>query len=309
MALSLRQTEKESSGMQTFSQIRCLALMAVGAVFLFAGAPQMTAAVRRGGPAGQGQGEPQHAKVELIAESPAATGAAKTIWTGVLFHLDTGWHIYWQNAGDSGTPPKIEWQLPAGYRAGAIRWPTPVRLGHGSIVDYGYEGEVLLMAPIERGPAAQPQAGAQNDPVSISALVKYVVCSDVCIPGRAHPTLSLAHADSPADAANWPAIFRRTRAQLPRPAPASWKASAQAEKDDFVLSVHTGTPVKGAMFLPLDVNQIENSAPQAFTSASNGFRLTLRKSEQLSTPVTTLQGLVVLGPGQAFQVSAPVAAR
>lgn len=297
--------------MPTFSQSCCVALTKMAALFVMVGALQTAAAAVRGANAhAEAQAEKPHAKVELIADWPAASGAGKTIWTGVLFDLDPGWHIYWQNAGDSGTPPKINWQLPAGYRAGGIRWPTPVRLSHGSIVDYGYEGEVLLMAPIERDRALQQQAGAQNGAAAISADVRYVVCSDVCIPGRAHPNLSLlANADRPADAAKWRDIFRRTRAQLPRPEPASWNISAQSQKDDFVLSVHAARAVKGATFYPLDANEIENSAPQLFTPTPDGFRLRLRKSEQLSTSVTALKGLLVLGPGQAFQVSAPVAAR
>ena len=30
----------------------------------------------------------------------------------MLFDLEKGWHIYWVNPGDSGEPPKIQWQLP-----------------------------------------------------------------------------------------------------------------------------------------------------------------------------------------------------
>jgi DsbC/DsbD-like thiol-disulfide interchange protein len=295
--------------MQTFSQSYCVRLRKMAALFAVAGVLQTAAgAVRGTNASAQDQAEKPHAKVELIADWPAALGAGKTIWTGVLFDLDPGWHIYWQNAGDSGTPPKINWQLPAGYRVGEIRWPTPVRLSHGSIVDYGYEGEVLLMAPVERNQAPLQQAGTGNDAATISADVRYVVCSDVCIPGRAHPNLLLlANAHRPADAAKWPDIFRRTRARLPRPEPASWNISAQSRKDDFVLFVRARTAVKGATFYPLDADEIENSAPQEFTSTSDGFRLRLRKSEQLSSRVTALKGLLVLGAGQAFQVSAPVA--
>lgn len=297
--------------MQTFSKTCCIALRRLAALFALAGALQVaTAAMRCANPSGEGQGETPHAKVELIADRPGALRADQMMWTGILFDLDPGWHIYWENAGDSGTPPKINWRLPDGYRAGAVRWPTPVRLGHGSIVDYGYQGEVLLMVPIERDGARQQQAGGRNDAATISAEVKYVVCSDICIPGRAHLNLPLrTNADWLTNAAKWRDIFKRTRARLPRPEPASWKISAQSWEDDFVLSVQTGTVVRGAMFFPLDADEIENSAPQAFTPTSEGFRLRLRKSEQLATPVTTLKGLLVVGPGQAFQVSASVATR
>ena len=94
-----------------------------------------------------------HLKVELIAEQ-ATSPAGQSLWVGLMFRLDQGWHIYWQNPGDSGEPPKIQWELPTGFVAGSIRWPQPIRLGSGSIADYGYEGQLLLMAPIE-GPSTR----------------------------------------------------------------------------------------------------------------------------------------------------------
>jgi DsbC/DsbD-like thiol-disulfide interchange protein len=256
------------------------------------------------------QGKPSHAGIELIADQ--ATTSSKAIWVGVLFHLDPGWHVYWENAGDSGTPPKIDWQLPAPYHAGAIRWPVPVRLGHGSVVDYGYEGEVLLMAPIEPASAPPEKAGSpQNGMVAISADVKYVVCSDVCIPGKTHPRLLLSFRSDGANSplARWHTIFERTRAQLPKAAPGAWKISAASEKNDFVLSARTGTPIKTATFFPVDADEIENSAPQAFRSTSDGFQLTLPKSNQLTKPISTLRGLVVVGFERAFEVAAPVTTR
>lgn len=238
-----------------------------------------------------------HAKVEFIAEQPSIR-PGKQFWIGVLFHLDQGWHIYWQNPGDSGEPPKIQWQVPSGFTVGQIYWPPPVRLGSGSVVDYGYEGSVLLMAPVvpssDAGPALMPK---------ISAEVKYIVCREICVPGNAHLTLwfPLAH-----DASQLHALFEQARHEFPKPAPAAWKVSAQSDSDDFTLSVRTDSHVEGATFFPLVPGQIENSAPQDFASTGNGFRLTLRRSDQLTKPITVLRGLVVLGPRRAFEVAAPV---
>jgi DsbC/DsbD-like thiol-disulfide interchange protein len=244
---------------------------------------------------------PSHAKIELIADEAAPSKT--TTWVGLLFRLDPGWHIYWQNAGDSGTPPKVAWQIPAGYRAGTIRWPQPMRLGSGSVIDYGYEDQVLLMVPIER--AANSAAAT----VPIAADVKYVVCREVCIPGKAHLTLSLpvGGGDPPPEAAQRHAIFQSTRSQLPKAAPASWEVSATADKDHLILSVQGAPPIKSAMFFPLEPAQIENSATQGFVSTGDGFRLTLQKSDQLVQPIPTLRGLIVFGAGKAFEIAAPVA--
>ena len=241
-----------------------------------------------------------HLKVELISEQ-ATSAQGQPLWVGLLFRLEPGWHIYWQNPGDSGEPPKVQWNLPTGFVAGSIRWPQPIRLGGGSVVDYGYEGQVLLMAPIQ-GPSSRNATPLPN----LSADVKYIVCRDVCIPGKAHIPLS---GPAGGDWAAWHALFEQTRAQLPKPAPASWKVAAVSDKQHFILSVQARSQVADASFFPLEPSQIDNSSPQEFAPTHNGFRLTLKKSDQLTKPITNLRGLIVLGPGRAVEVSAPIVSR
>jgi DsbC/DsbD-like thiol-disulfide interchange protein len=252
-----------------------------------------------------------HAKIELISD-PSSHLPNGPIWAGLLFRLDPGWHIYWHNAGDSGEPPKVQWQLPLGFTAGSIRWPTPTRLGNGSIVDYGFEGEVLLMAPI-----GLPQ-NSNLASVPVSADVKYVVCREICIPGKAHLTLSIPLGDDTASQTRdiWRERFRNTRARLPRPAPAAWRIAAKADKNHIVLSVKSGTRVSNATFFPDEPGVIENSAPQDFAAEADGFRLTLQKSQQLLKPVAVLKGLLVIGSDGgsdqgtgAYQIAAPVSQR
>jgi DsbC/DsbD-like thiol-disulfide interchange protein len=239
-----------------------------------------------------------HAKVELIAEQ-STIPPGTPIWVGLNFQLDSGWHIYWQNAGDSGEPPKVQWILPPGFKAGAIRWPTPKRLGSGSIIDYGYEGQVLLMVPIE-----SPAASASKALPNISADVKYIVCREICVPGKAHLGLSLP---GPADSSARHALFAQTRATLPKPLPPDWQPHATSDNDHFYLHVQTGSPQRAAAFFPLVPGDIENSAPQKFESLADGFRLTLKKSDQLTAPVHSLKGLLVLGDGKAYEIAARVA--
>ncbi len=239
-----------------------------------------------------------HIKLELISEQATAS-PGQPLWVGVLFRLEPGWHIYWQNPGDSGEPPKIQWELPPGFTAGPILWPQPIRLGSGSVIDYGYEKQALLMAPIE-GTSGHNATSIPR----LSADVKYIVCREMCIPGKAH--LTLATPAGAADWAAWRALFQQTRAQFPKPMPAGWKVTAVADKEHFILTVQARPQVSSASFFPLDPSQIDNSSVQDFAPTRTGFRLTLKKSDQLTKPVAILRGLIVLGPRRAFQVAAPL---
>lgn len=241
-----------------------------------------------------------HVKIELISDHAMAR-AETSFRVGLLFRLDPGWHIYWQNPGDAGEPPRVQWELPRGFTSGPILWPQPVRFGTGSVVDYGYENQVLLMASIQ--PAHSPEGSTE----AIGANVKYIVCREICIPGRAHVTL--ASPSSPQQSSAWRQLFEQTGAQIPRAAPAKWKLSAKAAPEYFDLFVRTASKVDAVTFVPLESGQIDNSAPQGFASTADGFRLKLMKSDQLIKPVATLKGLLVLGPGQAFEIAVPVAPR
>ena len=51
------------------------------------------------------------ARVKLVG-AVSAIQAGVPFDVAVQFDIDKGWHIYWQNAGESGQPPKIKWNLP-----------------------------------------------------------------------------------------------------------------------------------------------------------------------------------------------------
>ena len=243
-----------------------------------------------------------HAKVSLIAENNSLQ-AGQTAWVGVLFDLEKGWHIYWVNPGDSGERPKIQWQLPPGFQAKEIRWPTPVRLGAGTVIDYGYEGRVLLPVPIQV--AADYKAAK---PVMLSADFRYLICREVCIPAKAQASLSIPSTNASNAAANHE-LFRGTFENSPKAWPGGWKAQVSDNGGFFLLSLDTGTPEPHATFFPLEEDQIDNSAEQSVAPYPRGVVIKLKKSDQLLKPISTLKGAVVLGAGRAFEFSAPVAGK
>jgi|SRR5579883_794445 thiol:disulfide interchange protein DsbD len=243
-----------------------------------------------------------HAKISLISETNSFQ-AGKSSWVGVLFDLERGWHIYWVNPGDSGEPPKFQWQLPAGFQAKEIRWPTPVRLGTGIVIDYGYEGRVLL--PVRMQAPADYRAG---NAVTLSADIRYLICREVCIPAKGQASLTIPSKNGASGAADLQ-LFQTTFANSPKLLPPGWKAQAGDAGGFFLLSIDTGTSESKATFFPLEEDQIDNAAPQIITATARGLQLKLKKSDQLAKPISVLKGVVVFSPERAFEVSAPVTAK
>jgi DsbC/DsbD-like thiol-disulfide interchange protein len=242
-----------------------------------------------------------HGTLELVSENSTIT-PGHDFTVGLEFKMERGWHIYWENPGDSGEPPHVTWQLPKGLTAGEIKWPAPRKMGTPTIVNYVYDGDVLLMAPVRVG--ADYSASTSD---KLDASVKFLICSDqMCMPGKAQLTLVVsAKARSAPDEA-MAAIFNAARARLPKPAPANWKLSGHKDKDSFVIDIQVGQPIAQGYFFPLNESQIENSAPQIAESRPTGLRLTLRKSGELTKPIGILKGVLELPGGEAYLLNVPI---
>src|ERR1700739_4002276 len=73
------------------------------------------------------------------------------------------WHTYWISAG-TGYPTSLNWDLPTGWAAGNIQWPTPgiIENEQGDITGNGYTGVVYL--PVTLTP---PAADKLSGPVTV----------------------------------------------------------------------------------------------------------------------------------------------
>lgn len=242
-----------------------------------------------------------HLRVRLVSEASAVAPGQKA-WVGLAFALEPGWHIYWVNAGDSGQPPRVTWQAPAGYEVGPLEWPQPSRIVDSpTIVDYGFTETVLLMAPVRAPSTAQPGALAE-----IGADLDWLVCRDICVPGKARLSLPIrVAAQTEVDAAQH-AAFEATRRRVPKPMPKTWKAAATLTGDAFVITLDTGRAEETATFFPLEELQVDNAAPQKPQSLARGIRLTVKKADELRKTPPTLKGVFVFGPGSAYTVNIPV---
>ena len=151
--------------------------------------------------------EPQAVMAELIAEH-ASIQPGGTTRVGVHFEVEEGWHIYAEKPGDAGLPTKIKWSAPFGT-FGPLQWPQSQEfVDPGDIRTFGYTG-ALVLASSYTIPSVWKES--PPNPLPISADVSWLVCHDVCIPGKAHLELALPISNDPPAHSAHAEFFEQTR--------------------------------------------------------------------------------------------------
>jgi thiol:disulfide interchange protein DsbD len=242
-------------------------------------------------------------EAELVAEHSALVPGGP-ITVALRLKAIPGWHTYWRNPGDSGEPTRIEWRLPRGFSAGEIEWPVPERIPVGPLMNFGYHGEVLLLARLV--PPADLPAGR---PVTLRAKANWLVCEVKCIQEEAELVLTLPVARSAGTDARWGKPIAEARSRVPVAAPADWAFGARGEEGGASLSIAppAGVELKQAFFLPFDEGKIEPAAPQALAREGDGYRLMLRAAAQPVGPFERVSGVLI--SDQNLVIDVPVAAR
>ena len=193
-------------------------------------------------------------RAELVAHAPDGITPGKPVWLGLKIDHQPHWHTYWKNPGDSGLPTTLRWTLPAGVTTGAIEWPTPSRLPIGPLMNYGYEGRLLL--PV----ALNVPAGFDSPTIRLKLEAEWLVCKEVCIPESGEFTLELPTTASTAAHA---ALFETARGAAPRPVTTT-EATAGLKDGALVVRV-AGLPAAWAgrklEFFPETAGVVQNAAP------------------------------------------------
>jgi thiol:disulfide interchange protein DsbD len=231
----------------------------------------------------------RHTTASLLSETDAVQ-PGRPLTVGIRLRMESGWHTYWRNPGDSGLPTRAKWELPAGFAAGEIRWPYPVRFGTGPLVSYGYAGEVLL--PVE---IRVPAAVAERE-VRIAARVDWLECKEACLPGRADVSLTLP-VRARAGAGPHAALFAEARRRLPKRDPA-WAFSASSAPGSLRLEVRPprGTVLSEAYFYPAAPRLLDHAQPQPLTRRGASHRLDLARDPN-GAAMERLAGVLVADTG------------
>lgn len=248
-------------------------------------------------------GASHHTHVNLLLSADTAK-PGDTIFAGVEMKMDPGWHTYWKNAGDAGSPTKIEWTLPPGVTAGDIQWPLPKKLPPAEVTTYGYEDETVLIVPLTLASNLAPGT------VNLSAKVSWLECKDVCIPANATVQAHLAigaETKPSADAATidlWKSKIPQTNS--PVPFQAAWEKPAQGDTRPLLISSGSSSDAAknvkydSVEFFPAVSDNFEIlSATEVLSAMSSDIRLRKMVKKFQGDWPGEISGTIVIESGKA----------
>lgn len=243
-----------------------------------------------------------HSDATLIAQNQSIQ-PGKPFTVALRLKMDPQWHSYWINPGDSGLATKINWKLPAGFKAGAIEWPHPEKISTPPLMTYGYEHEVWLLTKIT------PPANLPEKPVALQAEAKWLICREECLPASANVSLTLPVKNAPpAPNAAHAAAFTKTNALLPA-STSAWKIRALRSNDNKIFSLRLTPPAgvniadwaKPDLYFFVDAPAtLEHAIPQKVSQQGNELVLTLTPSEYAEGVPKKLSGILLAPTGQSW---------
>jgi thiol:disulfide interchange protein/DsbC/DsbD-like thiol-disulfide interchange protein len=230
----------------------------------------------------------------------------ETLDLALVLDIRPGWHTYWKNPGDSGEPPRLDWDLPAGVDAGPIRWPYPSLIRVGPLANYGYSGRATHLVALSL-PADWPP----GKPLSLRVRADWLVCEQHCIPegGNLELTLGVVPAEAAArDPGAGSPETTEARAKLPE-APivgAKLTRTGGGMRLQIPAAVLPGRP-DSVWFFPDQWGLIDHAAPQPWRQDGGDLVLDLTPG---AAPQVTHSGVLVVGSGgttRGYPVTADLA--
>lgn len=243
-----------------------------------------------------------HLIAELVSSRTGVT-PGQTIHVALRQTIQKDWHTYWRNAGDSGEATQIKWTLPAGWTVSDVTWPTPHRLPVGPLVNYGYEGEVLLPMSLTAPADARP-----GQTLTLRAAAAFLVCADICVPEDAVLTLQMPVVAEAAGAEpKWGPRIETVLLAAPKAAGLFGAFERQGEvlKLGITGAALKGHDLAGAYFFPFSGSVIDHAKPQAIEQGPEGLTLSVAPGYEFqgAAPPKVIAGILALGD-KAFEVTA-----
>lgn len=227
--------------------------------------------------------------LELASEQDAVV-PGKPFTVGLHIIHDAGYHTYWKYPGVVGVPTQLDWQLPAGYTVGPIRWPQPVLTKMADLTVYGYEADTTLL--VEITPPVDLRPGSD---VRLPVKIVFMACAKSCHPGFAHMSLTLPVAETERVNKTWRKRFDAARATYARPSDA-WRFSGRGSASSLTLvatpKAGANTEVKDFYFFE-ELEQVDSREPQEVKKVGESWQITMPRVQwKEKKPPTRIRGIL-----------------
>jgi DsbC/DsbD-like thiol-disulfide interchange protein len=229
----------------------------------------------------------------LLGQETARPGSVVSV--GLRLTTEPGWHTYWRNPGESGSPTTVEWTLPEGVVGTPLEGPAPEKIMIGGILTLAYHDEVVLLTTV-----ALP-SGLAAGKHSLRGKVQWLECSDkLCVPRSQTVSAEIVIGTDTKEGRDFTAL-KEAQAKLPKPsealeASASWDgAGTQTERP---VTLHWSVPpgVTHVDFFPYESKALSVRLTNEWSEIKEGRASVRRVVDRLEGEwPETLSGLVVFG--------------
>lgn len=230
-----------------------------------------------------------HLNASLISEVKNIQ-PGKPFWVALKFELEEGWHVNWKNPGDAGLAPTIEWELPKEFSASEINWPTPERIPVGDFVLFGYEESVLL--PVE----ITPPSSITDDEITLTADCDWVVCGEVCVPGKARLWMKLPVKNETSILnQEWSKSFNAVRKRVPA-RNNLFTITGSVSKERITLAIipltNENRPIESMFFFPEKQGIINNAFDLQLAKRPDGYALEIERDRMAQDIPEIIKGVL-----------------
>jgi thiol:disulfide interchange protein DsbD len=230
--------------------------------------------------------------VEGTSAVASVTSAApgSTIWVALRIDLEEGYHVYYQNPGDTGFGTTVNWTTTKGTTASPTQYAFPKRITDATSVSIGYEESAYFATKI-----TIPK-DFKGKSLSVTGESRFLVCKNDCVPGNASIKVTIPIGKTTANPA-----WAKTAGNNLWPSGEVVQASAKRKGNEIWLEVNSS--VQGTVdFVPSeDAYYLGKLGKVVY--AEGGYTIPVYLKEERAKDPKRLKGLLFLqNPGSKPKV-------
>lgn len=233
------------------------------------------------------------ASIDVETRTPAA---GDVVTVAIVMDPKAGWHDYWINPGDAGTPLELEWQLPAGMTAGPLRAPVPETLVVSGFMNHIYKARHAFLIDLK-----VPAGMKSGQSLDVKANARWSACSDlVCVPESAtfSVPMTVGTGDIQASART---RFDIWRSNLPVPLDRTARYAIDGKRIDIAIPYPRSAAISSIWFFAESENLFLYNAAQSARRTGDWLIVSGEVKKPFAAPI---DGLLRFNDAQGLQLRA-----